>query len=275
MTNKQLFDQIKHKRSFLCVGLDVDLEKIPAHLLALEDPLFEFSKAIIDATAPYAVAFKPNIAFFETYGVTGWKALEKVMRYLNQNYPEIFTIADAKRGDIGNTATRYAKAFFETLNFDAITVAPYMGKDSVEPFLAFENKHSIMLALTSNTGANDFQYLKSDGKPLYTHVIKSAMKWNNKERLMFVVGATKSSALAEIRSLIPHTFLLVPGVGAQGGSLDEVAKHGLNSTCGLLVNSSRGIIYKSNASDFRIKAAIAAKELQSQMEVLLKQNELI
>lgn len=275
MTNNDLFDQIKRKRSFLCVGLDVDLEKIPPHLLDLEDPLFAFSKAIIDATAPYAVAFKPNIAFFETYGLKGWQALEKVMTYLNQYYPDHFTIADAKRGDIGNTSTRYAKAFFETMNFDAITVAPYMGEDSVAPFLAFENKHTILLALTSNKGAQDFQLIEANGIPNYQQVITTALKWENNERLMFVVGATKAESLTKIRELIPDSFLLVPGVGAQGGSLSEVAKYGMNSSCGLLVNSSRGIIYSSKGNDFEQKAAAAAQQLQLEMDTHLLEKGII
>lgn len=275
MTNENLLNEIKRKRSFLSVGLDIDLNKIPLHLLTMDDPFFSFLKGIVDATAPFAVAFKPNIAFFETYGVRGWMALEKIMNYINNRYPEMFTIADAKRGDIGNTSTRYAKAFFETFNFDAITVNPYMGKDSIEPFLSFENKRTILLGLTSNKGAKDFQYLVSNGKPHYQHVIESAIQWENNERLMFVVGATKVISISKIRNIIPDAFLLVPGVGAQGGSLQKVAKYGLNSNCGLLVNSSRGIIYKSKRENFDVQAAAAAQELQMEMETLLHQKDII
>lgn len=275
MTNENLLNEIKRKRSFLCVGLDIDLIKIPLHLLTEDDAFFSFLKGIVDATAPYAVAFKPNIAFFETYGVRGWMALEKIMKYINTKYPEMFTIADAKRGDIGNTSTKYAKAFFETFKFDAITVSPYMGKDSIEPFLSFENKRTILLGLTSNEGAKDFQYLVSDGKPHYQHVIESAMQWENNERLMFVVGATKVNSISKIRNIIPDAFLLVPGVGAQGGSLQKFAEHGLNKNCGLLVNSSRGIIYRSKKEDFNIEAGVAAKELQMEMETLLHKKGII
>uniref|UniRef100_UPI003F69C665 orotidine-5'-phosphate decarboxylase n=1 Tax=Nonlabens sp. TaxID=1888209 RepID=UPI003F69C665 len=255
--------------SFLCVGLDVDLEKIPAHLLQEDDPIFAFAKAIIDATHDLCVAYKPNTAFFEAYGVKGWMALEKTIKYLNQNYPDHFTIADAKRGDIGNTSTRYAKAFFEDLNFDSVTIAPYMGKDSVEPFLAFEDKFAILLALTSNTGAYDFQTKTVAGKPLYQEVLKTASQYENSDRLMYVVGATKAEYLADIRKIVPDSFLLVPGVGAQGGSLEDVVKYGKNSNVGLLVNSSRGIIYASNGSDFAEAARAKAKSLQEQMAGLI------
>tara|TARA_R110000751_G_scaffold937_21_gene3573 strand:- start:27292 stop:28122 length:831 start_codon:yes stop_codon:yes gene_type:complete len=269
MTVQKLTTQILQKKSFLCVGLDVDLEKMPAHLLQEEDPIFAFAKAIIDATHDLCVAYKPNTAFFEAYGVTGWIALEKTIKYLNENYPDHFTIADAKRGDIGNTSTRYAKAFYEDLNFDSVTIAPYMGKDSVEPFLAFENKFAILLALTSNQGAFDFQTKLIDGKPLYQEVLKTASQYKNSDRLMYVVGATKAEYLKEIREIVPNAFLLVPGVGAQGGSLEEVVKYGKNDQIGLLVNSSRGIIYASKEKDFADAARAKAMELQQQMESLL------
>ena len=275
MTHTALVDQIKRKQSFLCVGLHVDKEKIPVHLLELSDPIFEFSKAIIDTTAAYAVAYKPNIAFFESYGLEGWQALERIIVYLNTVYPEIFTIADAKRGDIGNTAGRYAKAFFETLNFDSITVAPYMGSDSVEPFLEFENKHTILLALTSNQGAEDFQYTQENDVPLFEKVLKVSQQWKHAERLMYVVGATKAEALQAIRKIVPDAFLLVPGVGAQGGSLADVAKAGLNHDAGLLVNSSRGILYVSKGQDFAQAAAREAKLLQQQMASFLTQKGII
>src|SRR6056300_125906 len=265
MTQASLFNQIKTKASFLCVGLDVDMDKILPHLLKEEDPIFSFAKAVIDATHPYAVAYKPNLAFFEAYGLQGWNAFKKVIDYLNAHYPDHFTIADAKRGDIGNTAGRYAKSFYEYYGVDAVTVAPYMGRDAVEPFLAFEGKHAILLALTSNTGAGDFQYTKEKGHLLYEKVLKTSLGWENADRLMYVVGATKAEALLSIRKIIPNAFLLVPGVGAQGGSLKEVIQNGMNSQCGLLVNSSRGIIYASRGSDFAEAAALEAKTLQTQM----------
>ncbi|MEN8703700.1 MAG: orotidine-5'-phosphate decarboxylase [Polaribacter sp.] len=270
MTTSQLIAQINQKKSFLCIGLDVDLEKIPTHLLTLEDPIFEFNKAIIDATHHLCVAYKPNTAFYEAYGLKGWKSLEKTIHYLNKNYPEIYTIADAKRGDIGNTSTMYAKAFLEDLAFDSVTVAPYMGKDSVEPFLAFKDKHTIMLALTSNEGAFDFQTQKIDNKELYKQVLETSKTWKYSENLMYVVGATKAEYFAEIRKIVPKAFLLVPGVGAQGGNLQDVCKYGLTENIGLLINSSRGIIYASKNEDFANTAALKAKELQQQMEVILK-----
>lgn len=275
MTQEHLFEQIKIKRSFLCVGLDIDLEKIPSHLISLEDPIFAFAKEIIDATHSYAVAYKPNLAFFESYGVQGWNAFDKITKYLNQNYPDHFIIADAKRGDIGNTASRYAKAFFETYDVDAVTVAPYMGKDAVEPFLDFSNKYAILLTLTSNPGAFDFQFTESEGLKLYERVLKTSQGWNGAERLMYVVGATKASAIASIRKIIPNAFLLVPGVGAQGGSLETVAHAGLNHQCGLLVNSSRGIIYKSQDKDFADAAKNEAKKLQEEMALYLSQKGLL
>ncbi|MDE1205954.1 orotidine-5'-phosphate decarboxylase [Tenacibaculum larymnensis] len=270
MTTQQLVSEIRKKKSFLCIGLDVDLDKIPAHLLQEEDPIFAFNKAIIDATHHLCVAYKPNTAFYEAYGIKGWKSLEKTINYLNEKYPEIFTIADAKRGDIGNTSTMYAKAFFEDLAFDSVTVAPYMGKDSVEPFLAFKDKHTILLALTSNQGAFDFQTKTVDGKELYKQVIETSKSWENSQNLMYVVGATKAEYLADIRKIIPESFLLVPGVGAQGGNLEEVCKYGMTDTVGLLINSSRGVIYTSNGTNFAEAAATKAEELQQQMETILK-----
>lgn len=272
MTTTQLIQQIKKKKSFLCIGLDVDLHKIPQHLLKEEDPIFAFNKAIIDATHHLCVAYKPNTAFYEAYGLKGWKALERTINYLNEKHPEIFTIADAKRGDIGNTSTMYAKAFFEDLAFDSVTVAPYMGKDSVEPFLAFENKHTILLALTSNQGAFDFQTKRVDGKELYKQVLETSKTWKHSENLMYVVGATKAEYLADIRQIIPDSFLLVPGVGAQGGNLHDVCKYGMNNQVGLLINSSRGIIYASKEADFSKAAATKAKELQQEMEVELNRH---
>ncbi|MBA6155652.1 orotidine-5'-phosphate decarboxylase [Tenacibaculum sp. S7007] len=269
MTTQQLVNEIRKKKSFLCIGLDVDLTKIPQHLLKEEDPIFAFNKEIIDATHHLCVAYKPNTAFYEAYGLKGWKALEKTINYINEKHPEIFTIADAKRGDIGNTSTMYAKAFFEDLSFDSVTVAPYMGKDSVEPFLAFENKHTIMLALTSNQGAFDFQTKTIEGKELYKQVLETSKSWKNSENLMYVVGATKAEYFSEIRKIIPNSFLLVPGVGAQGGNLQEVCKYGLSENIGLLINSSRGIIYASNKNDFAAAAAKKAEELQNQMAEIL------
>jgi orotidine-5'-phosphate decarboxylase len=265
-----LKEQILLKKSFLCVGLDIDLDKVPDHIKEMEDPLFEFSKSIIDATASFAVAYKPNIAFFETYGPDGMASLKRVMDYLNDKHPEIFTIADAKRGDIGNTATRYAKAYYETYNFDSITVAPYMGKDSVEPFLSFDEKYAILLALTSNGGSSDFQTQTVGGEMLYEKVIQTSTQWEGSERLMYVVGATKASALKNIRTRIPNSFLLIPGVGAQGGSLTEVAENGISDDVGILVNSSRGIIYASQGQDFDEAAAKAAHDLQLQMQTILE-----
>lgn len=271
MTTQQLVKEINKKKSFLCIGLDVDLNRIPQHLLKEEDPIFEFNKAIIDATHHLCVAYKPNTAFYEAYGLKGWKALEKTINYLNNNYPDLFTIADAKRGDIGNTSSMYAKAFFEDLGFDSVTVAPYMGKDSVEPFLAFKNKHTILLALTSNEGAYDFQTKSIEGVELYKTVLETSKSWNNSENLMYVVGATKAEFLADIRRIIPDSFLLVPGVGAQGGSLEDVCKYGITKNIGLLINSSRSIIYASNKENFASEARLKALQLQTEMEVILNQ----
>lgn len=270
MTTQALIDQIRKKNSFLCIGLDTDLDKIPAFLLEEEDAIFAFNKAIIDATHDLCVAYKPNIAFYEAYGIKGWTALQKTLDYLNQKYPEIFTIADAKRGDIGNTSTRYAKAFFENLNFDSITIAPYMGRDSVEPFLKFKDKHTILLALTSNDGAFDFQTKKREGRELYKEVLSVSVTYEGSENLMYVVGATKAEYLKEIRQIVPKSFLLIPGVGAQGGSLKEVCAYGMTPEIGLLVNSSRGIIYASNQRDYAAAARNKAKELQLTMEKELK-----
>jgi orotidine-5'-phosphate decarboxylase len=269
MTTQQLHEQILLKKSFLCVGLDPDLTKIPPHLLETEDPIFEFNKAIIDATHDLAVGYKPNTAFFEAYGIKGWLSLQKTINYINENFPDIFTIADAKRGDIGNTSSMYAKAFFEDLNFDSVTVAPYMGKDSVEPFLAFENKHTIMLALTSNEGAFDFQTLTTNGKELYKQVLETSITWKNSHNLMYVVGATKAEYFADIRKIVPDSFLLVPGIGAQGGSLSEVCRYGMNDKVGLLVNSARAIIYASKGTDFAEKAREEALLVQKEMEEIL------
>jgi len=265
MTQETLLKNIKAKQSYLCVGLDIDLEKVPEFIRNTEDPLFTFAKAIIDKTHSYAVAYKPNLAFFESYGVDGWRAFDKIMRYLNENYPEHFTIADAKRGDIGNTAARYAKAFFENYGVDAVTVAPYMGKDAVEPFLTFKDKYAILLSLTSNPGAFDFQFTEENGKKLFEKVLQTSLKWNGAAQLMYVVGATKASSLTSIRQIIPDAFLLVPGVGAQGGSLKEVSQFGMNESCGLLVNSSRGIIYASHEENFADAAASEAKKIQQEM----------
>lgn len=269
MKKQDIINQIKSKKSFLCVGLDTDIKKIPQHLLNEEDPVFAFNKAIIDATAKYAIAYKPNTAFYEVYGAKGWISLEKTINYIKENYPEMFVIADAKRGDIGNTSANYARAFFETLKADAITVAPYMGVDSVEPFLGFDGKWVILLALTSNKGSKDFQYLNAESKELYKNVLLKSKEWADSEKMMYVVGATHPEELGEIRKMMPDNFLLVPGVGAQGGDLQAVAKFGLNKDCGLIVNSSRGIIYASNGEDFAEKAAEEAKKLQHQMEKLL------
>jgi orotidine-5'-phosphate decarboxylase len=269
MTKQEIIAQIQLKKSFLCIGLDVDLDKIPAHLLELEDPIFEFNKQIIDATHHLAVAYKPNTAFYEAYGIKGWKSLEKTIKYLNEKHPEIFTIADAKRGDIGNTSTMYAKAFFNDLEFDSVTVAPYMGSDSVEPFLAFEEKFTILLALTSNTGGLDFQGLNVGNSKLYKEVLKKSLTWKNSKQLMYVVGATKAEYFKEIRKIVPNHFLLVPGIGAQGGNLQDVCKYGLNKEVGLLINSSRGIIYAGKGDDFAEKAKEKAIELQQEMEVIL------
>lgn len=266
MNRTELIKQIRDKKSFLCVGLDPDIDKLPKHLSEdEEDPIYEFNKGIIDATAPYCVAFKPNNAFFEAYGLSGITSLERTLRYIKANYPNHFIIADAKRGDIGNTSTMYAKAFFKRLNADAITVAPYMGSDSVKPFLTFPGKWAIVLGLTSNEGSADFQQQKIDGRDLYLKVIETCAEWGNDENMMFVVGATKASLFEEIRRIVPNHFLLVPGVGAQGGSLEEVCKYGLNKDIGLLINASRSIIYASAGTDFAEKAGEEAAKMVAEM----------
>jgi len=274
MNQQQLFEQIQKKRSFLCVGLDTDIQRVPKHLLNAADPVLAFNRKIIDATAEYTVAYKPNLAFYESLGWKGWHTLEKTVEYIKSKYPDIFLIADAKRGDIGNTSDLYARAFFEKLDFDAVTVAPYMGEDSVKPFMNYPGKWVVLLALTSNKGAADFQYLKDgeSGDQLFETVLKTSQKWGTPENMMYVVGATKAEKLKEIRQIVPDHFLLVPGVGAQGGSLQEVAQNGMNSHCGLLVNSSRGIIYASGEKDFAKKAGEAAKAVQQEMELLLKEK---
>ena len=267
MTRQELVEQIRIKKSFLCVGLDTDISKIPAHLLENDDPIFEFNKAIIDATKDFCVAYKPNIAFYECHGPKGWESLKKTLDYIPKN---IFTVADAKRGDIGNTSTYYAKTYFEYLDCDSVTVAPYMGEDSVTPFLEFENKWVILLALTSNKGALDFQFMTdTKGEQLYKKVLRKSAKWGTSENMMYVVGATRAEGIGEVRKLVPDHFFLVPGVGAQGGSLEDVAEYGWNKDCGLLVNSSRGILYASNGSDFAEKAGIEAKKLQEEMAKIL------
>ena len=267
MTKAELFSQIQKKSSFLCVGLDADITKVPSHLQSEKDPIFTFCKEIIEQTADFAVAYKPNIAFFEALGPQGWETLQKVNELIPK---EIFTIADAKRGDIGNTSKLYARAFFEKMDFDSVTVAPYMGVDSVTPFLEFENKWVILLALTSNSGSMDFQLIKDEaGKPLYQSVLEKSQAWGNSENMMYVVGATRGELIGEVRKVVPDHFFLVPGVGAQGGSLSDVAKYGMNSSCGLLVNSSRGIIYASGEKDFGICARKEAEKLQIEMSELL------
>ncbi|QEC53703.1 orotidine-5'-phosphate decarboxylase [Anseongella ginsenosidimutans] len=271
MTREELFEEIKKKRSFLCVGLDTDIDKVPSHLLKEEDPVFEFNKQIIDATKDLCIAYKPNIAFYECRGVVGWESLRKTLEYIPK---EIFTIADAKRGDIGNTSLMYARTFFQPessgLDFDSVTVAPYMGIDSVAPFLGFEGKWAIVLALTSNEGNKDFQYLETEDDFLFEKVITTSREWAGPDRLMYVVGATQPDAFADVRKLAPDHFLLVPGIGAQGGNLSEIAECGLNGQCGLIVNSSRGIIYASGAEDFADKARMQAKKLQEEMQHLLE-----
>ena len=271
MNRQQLIEQIMLKKSFLCVGLDTDTKKIPQHLLNEEDPIFAFNKAIIDATAPYCVSYKPNLAFYEAFGIKGMMAFEKTINYLKENYPNHFIIADAKRGDIGNTSAMYARTFFEEYNIDALTVAPYMGEDSVTPFLGYQDKWVVLLALTSNKGSHDFQLTtNTEGERLFEKVLRRSQEWGNDENMMYVVGATQGAMFADIRKLAPNHFLLVPGVGAQGGSLQEVCKYGMIKDCGLLVNSSRGIIYASNQEDFAEVAAQKSKELQQEMAAELE-----
>ena len=276
MTRKELFENIKRKRSFLCVGLDTDIKKIPQHLLSEEEPIFAFNKAIIDATAQYCVAYKPNLAFYESLGVEGWIAFEKTVKYIQTNYPDMFIIADAKRGDIGNTSEMYARSFFDHLNIDSVTVAPYMGEDSVKPFLGYEGKWVILLALTSNKGSHDFQMIKdTEGEQLFERVMRTAQTWATPEEMMFVVGATQGERFTDVRKVAPKSFLLVPGVGAQGGSLQDVCKYGMIEDCGLLVNSSRGVIYVSKGEDFAEAAAKAAEEVQKEMEEILKERGIV
>ncbi|MBU3852320.1 MAG: orotidine-5'-phosphate decarboxylase [Candidatus Paraprevotella stercoravium] len=266
MNRKDLFENIKKKQSFLCVGLDTDIKKIPEHLLQEEDPIFAFNKAIIDATAPYCIAYKPNLAFYESMGVKGWISFEKTIAYLNEHYPDQFIIADAKRGDIGNTSAMYARTFFEEIKLDAVTVAPYMGEDSVTPFLGYDNKWVILLALTSNKGSHDFQLTEdAQGERLFEKVLKKSQEWGNAEQMMYVVGATQGKMFEDIRKIAPDHFLLVPGIGAQGGSLSEVCQYGMNSQCGLIVNSSRAIIYADKTENFAAVAGIKAKEVQEEM----------
>jgi len=275
MDHSGLFRNIREKRSFLCVGLDSEIEKIPSFLRKSKDPVFEFNRRIIDATNSYTVAYKPNVAFYECNGTKGWKSLELTLNYIRKNYPDIFVIADAKRGDIGNTSKMYAKEFFETMDFDAVTVAPYVGEDSVTPFLTYRDKWVILLVLTSNKGADDFQYHNEDGIRLFERVLTVSRKWGNTDNLMYVVGATRAEMLKDIRKIVPDHFLLVPGVGAQGGSLQEVAKYGLNSKCGLIVNSSRGIIFADDSENFDKTAGEKAREIQQEMELYLRQYKLV
>ncbi|MBR4118646.1 MAG: orotidine-5'-phosphate decarboxylase [Bacteroidales bacterium] len=276
MTRKELFENIKRKRSFLCVGLDTDIKKIPQHLLSEEEPIFAFNKAIIDATAQYCVAYKPNLAFYESLGVEGWIAFEKTVKYIQENYPDMFIIADAKRGDIGNTSEMYARSFFEHLNIDSVTVAPYMGEDSVKPFLGYEGKWVILLALTSNKGSHDFQLTTdTEGEQLFEKVMRTAQTWATPDEMMFVVGATQGERFTDVRKVAPKSFLLVPGVGAQGGSLQDVCKYGMIEDCGLLVNSSRGVIYVSKGEDFAEAAAQAAESVQKEMEAILKERGIV
>lgn len=271
MNQQQLFENIKKKQSFLCVGLDTDIKKIPEHLLGEDDPVFAFNRAIIDATAPYCIAYKPNLAFYESMGVKGWMAFEKTVRYLNEHYPDQFIIADAKRGDIGNTSAMYARTFFEEMQIDALTVAPYMGEDSVTPFLGYEGKWVVLLALTSNKGSDDFQQTAdANGERLFEKVLRKSMEWGNADNMMYVVGATRGSMFEDIRRIAPDHFLLVPGIGAQGGSLEEVCRYGMNSTCGLIVNSSRAIIYADRTERFAEVAAGKAREVQQEMAVQLQ-----
>jgi len=276
MNRSELFEQIKKKHSFLCVGLDSDIQKIPTFLLDTSDPIFYFNQKIIDATAPYTIAYKPNLAFYESNGLDGWNSLEKTVHYIREKYPEILVIADAKRGDIGNTSALYARTFFETYHFDAVTIAPYMGEDSVTPFLGYSGKWVILLALTSNKGAYDFQFMEDQqGEKLFQKVLRVSQQWASEDNMMYVVGATKAVELESIRKIVPNHFLLVPGVGAQGGSLSEVSAYGMNDQCGLIVNSSRAILYASKGQDFAERAGEAAIEVQIEMKNLLRERGLI
>ena len=276
MTKEQLFENIKRKQSFLCVGLDTDIKKIPEHLLKEEDPIFAFNKAIIDATADLCIAYKPNLAFYESMGVKGWISFEKTVEYIKKNYPDQFIIADAKRGDIGNTSQMYARTFFEEMDIDSVTVAPYMGEDSVKPFLAYEGSWVIVLALTSNPGSHDFQLTKDEnGTMLFEKVLATSKNWGSDENMMYVVGATQGKSFENVRNIVPTHFLLVPGVGAQGGSLEEVCKYGMNDDCGLLVNASRAIIFADSSENFAAVAAEKAHDYQQQMENELKLRNII
>ena len=276
MNKQELFENIKRKQSFLCVGLDTDIKKIPEHLLKEEDPIFAFNKAIIDATAPYCIAYKPNLAFYESMGVKGWIAFEKTVEYIKKNYPDLFIIADAKRGDIGNTSAMYARTFFEELDIDSVTVAPYMGEDSVTPFLTYEGKWVILLALTSNKGSHDFQLTEDkDGERLFEKVLRKSQAWANDENMMYVVGATQGRMFEDIRRIVPNHFLLVPGIGAQGGSLEEVCRYGMTPQCGLIVNSSRAIIYADKSEAFAQAAKNEAEKVQKQMAEQLKAAHII
>lgn len=276
MNKQELFENIKRKQSFLCVGLDTDIKKIPEHLLKEEDPIFAFNKAIIDATAPYCIAYKPNLAFYESMGVKGWIAFEKTVEYIKKNYPDQFIIADAKRGDIGNTSAMYARTFFEELDIDSVTVAPYMGEDSVTPFLTYEGKWVILLALTSNKGSYDFQLTEDkDGERLFEKVLRKSQAWANDENMMYVVGATQGRMFEDIRRIVPNHFLLVPGIGAQGGSLEEVCRYGMTPECGLIVNSSRAIIYADKSETFAQAAKNEAEKVQKQMAEQLKAAHII
>jgi len=275
MNSNQLFEAIRKKQSFLCIGLDSDIQKIPEFLLSTEDPVFEFNRRVIDSSAEFAVAYKPNLAFYESRGAEGLNSLIKTVNYLKSTYPDVFIIADAKRGDIGNTSKMYAKAFFEEMQFDAVTVAPYMGEDSITPFLSYSEKWVILLALTSNKGADDFQYHTDKGERLFETVLKKSANWGTKDNMMFVVGATRAEMLSDIRKIVPDHFLLIPGVGAQGGSLEEVVKYGINSKCGLLVNSSRAIIFADSSDNFSLTVASKAKDVRDEMSSYLKQYHLI
>lgn len=271
MTKQQLFEQIQKKQSFLCVGLDSDIKKIPEHLLEEDDPIYSFNKAIVDATAPYCIAYKPNLAFYEATGLEGWASFEKTVAYIKQRYPEMFVIADAKRGDIGNTSEMYARSFFDKMKVDAVTVAPFMGEDSVKPFLIYPECWVILLALTSNKGSADFQIMKDEsGERLFEKVLRTSQQWANGEQMMYVVGATQGKLFEDVRKIVPNHFLLVPGVGAQGGSLEEVCKYGMNKECGLLVNSSRAIIYADRSENFAHAAREEAEKLQSEMKKMLE-----
>ncbi len=276
MNKSQLFGQIRLKRSFLCIGLDADILRIPAFLRETSDPVFAFNKEIVDATHDLCVAYKPNLAFYESLGVAGWVSLEKTVLYIREKYPDLFIIADAKRGDIGSTSSMYARAFFDHMDFDAITVAPYMGEDSVKPFLAYLDKWIILLALTSNKGAADFQLVKdAGGEHLFEKVLRTSQEWGTTDQIMYVVGATQTEKIREVREIVPDHFLLVPGIGAQGGSLEEVARHGMNDQCGLLVNASRSVIYASDGPDFAERARDEALNLQVDMEEMLLEAELL